>query len=434
MPNLDLLWSPDQMVELLNKRVLPNLGEPSTATGLTVKHLTYRPGRQCFALCEVEIARVPTGALRLVISFAKDHRLAEAFKKHYQRSRSRSAQAVYLEDTNCLFERFPFDWQIPSVAHLLDPPRLSALMTAAGLEPSITDSDDYAAQMVTYRPHEACVVAFPGVATTEGRGLIAKVVREKSKIRAFHRASIALRSAISDPRVWTPETFYPRRHSRMLLMQLATGRSVYDHALHSGNDEAKAAVRLAATALLAIHATPRELAPKGNWGVIHELQHTRNRTERARLAAPELATDVMEVLDEVALLAPTARERSVYLHGDYKGSQLLVDDGRIAVIDLDSVGGGDPAVDVGNFVADLHREAAYGERDDLRELGQVFLDTYLAGSERAGIADRAAVFRVIALVRMAIHGFRQQAHTYKDSASFRSQLLIAEARECLAAL
>ncbi len=434
MPDLDLLWSPARMIELLNTRVLPSLAESGIATGLTVKNLTYRPGRQCFALCELECGSSTADTIQLVISFAKDQRLEQAFRKRYLRRSRRRMQAVYLSDINCLFERFPFDWQLPAVAHLLDRSRLPRLMAAAGLDPSNSEAVDGVAEVVTYRPHEASVVTFPGVFSTEGRGLIAKVVREKGKMRAFHRASVALRSAISEPTVWAPETFLPRGQSRMLLMQRATGRSVYEHVVQSSSDEASAAVRLAATALLAIHATPRELAPKSRWGIRDELDHTLNRTARAQLAAPELAEEAVAVLEEVGPLIPDAKEQSVFLHGDYKGSQLLVDDGRIAVIDLDSVGRGDPAVDVGNFLADLHRAAVFGESDHPREYGRVFLATYLAGSERPGIEGRADLFRIIALVRMAIHSFRQQAHTYTDSSSFRSQLLLDEARECLAAL
>lgn len=435
MPDLDLLWSPSRMIELLNSRVLPNLAESRSATGLTVRHLTYRPGRQCFALCEVEFDSPAADTIRIVISFAKDQRLEEAFRKRYQRRGRRHQEAVYLADINCLFERFPSDWQLPGVAHLLDPKRLPRLMQASGLDASTAETPERAPEVVTYRPHEASVVAFPGVVSTEGRGLVAKAVREKGKMRAFHRASVALRSAISEPTVWAPETFLPSGQSRVLLMQLATGRSVYDHVVHSGIDEAKAAVDLAAKALLAIHATPSHLAPKSKWRVKDELEHTHNRTARARLAAPELAAGAIAVLNDVApLISDTKEKSSVFLHGDFKGSQLLVDDGRIAIIDLDSVGRGDPAVDVGNFLADLHREAVVGERNDPREYGRVFLDAYLAGSDRKGIAERAALFRVIALVRMGIHSFRQQAHTYADSRLYRSQLLIDEARECLAAL
>jgi aminoglycoside phosphotransferase (APT) family kinase protein len=64
---------------------------------------------------------------------------------------------------------------------------------------------------------------------------------------------------------------------------------------------------------------------------------------------------------------PDDRFETTFLHGDFKGTQVLIDAGRLAVIDLDSACVGDPAVDVGNMMADLHREAAFADTDYSRD-------------------------------------------------------------------
>lgn len=425
MPSLGVLWNHSALLDVINRDVANVLLGGKQARSIEVTHMTYRPLRQCFAVCHLQLA---DGEMRdLIISFAKDRRLQEVARKRYGGQR-RAGRAVFLPDLNCLFELFPYDWQVPSIATLFDAERFGRLLAAAGLGDAAAGAASVAPRALTYRPHEACVVEYPEVRLPSGAVLMAKTIADPERIRRFHRASEALRRSITDPDVWTPETFRPKREPRILLMEKAEGQTLF------GSVDAGSGAVLAAKALAAIHATPIRAGRRSLYDSLAGLAHTRARTKRVSLVAPEIAERARSLLARVEPRIEAYRARPMFLHGDYKSTQLLIDGGRIAIIDLDSFKVGDPAVDVGNFIADLRREVVVARRDDLRGVEQVFIDAYVARTGATGIEERARVFRIIALVRMAMHAFRQQAGAYSDDISFAPEALIREAEECLQAL
>jgi hypothetical protein len=113
----------------------------------------------------------------------------------------------------------------------------------------------------------------------------------------------------------------------------------------------------------------------------------------------------------VAAARPAAGE-AVHLHGDVHPRNLLVDGGRLALIDLDQAGAGQPAADLGSVLARLRQDRWLGVVDPGRaaELGAGFLAAYAAAAPlpaaaplrwhtaAALLAERAlrAVNRVIA--------------------------------------
>jgi aminoglycoside phosphotransferase (APT) family kinase protein len=61
----------------------------------------------------------------------------------------------------------------------------------------------------------------------------------------------------------------------------------------------------------------------------------------------EVVAQVVEALDRVPGEAP------VLCHGDFKSDNLVVEDARLTILDLDRTGWADPAKDLGKFLADL---------------------------------------------------------------------------------
>ncbi len=90
------------------------------------------------------------------------------------------------------------------------------------------------------------------------------------------------------------------------------------------------------------------------------------------------------------------------IHRDYYPDQVLLGgEGRIVLLDLDLCAQGDPAIDVGNFIAHLTEWALRHTGDPLAlaELEDAFLDRYL---ELAGSSMRAAI-RVCTTLSLARH-------------------------------
>ncbi|OLE67932.1 MAG: hypothetical protein AUI36_06100 [Cyanobacteria bacterium 13_1_40CM_2_61_4] len=106
-------------------------------------------------------------------------------------------------------------------------------------------------------------------------------------------------------------------------------------------------------------------------------------------------------------------------------------------MDFDRTCLGDPAIDVGAFMAQCDKEALATGRDQLRQLADSFLDDYAsyAGEVDEGLRHRARLMRVLALVRLAVRTFQYAPLAYaRDGTSARSELLLHEAATCLAEL
>ena len=101
---------------------------------------------------------------------------------------------------------------------------------------------------------------------------------------------------------------------------------------------------------------------------------------------PEVAASVMDCLDARARFPePVTR---VVCHGDFTPSQVLLDGGTPGVVDLDTLCLGDPALDLGRFLAHLHLLSAKVGGDDaaglVDDLAHDFLRAYGEGSGPAG--------------------------------------------------
>jgi aminoglycoside phosphotransferase (APT) family kinase protein len=68
------------------------------------------------------------------------------------------------------------------------------------------------------------------------------------------------------------------------------------------------------------------------------------------------------------------------LHGDFNATQVLLAGGRVAFLDFDRAGRGDPALDLGNFLAVLEHDALAGDIPPVRveRAGEALLEGYRA--------------------------------------------------------
>jgi len=82
----------------------------------------------------------------------------------------------------------------------------------------------------------------------------------------------------------------------------------------------------------------------------------------------------------------------VFLHGDFAPAQLLWRGGRIVILDFDRTTRGDPALDLGNLLAQLYRSALRkpGRLGEFAALRATLLDAY----QRASASDRGLAERV----------------------------------------
>ncbi len=153
------------------------------------------------------------------------------------------------------------------------------------------------------------------------------------------------------------------------------------HCLAAGNGQQ--AVSLAGQWLSIFHATP----PPTDVKVEAPVQIVRKVGRWCEEIQPYLASSKRRRLDEAqGALQTLASQIPVYspalIHRDFYPANVLWDGQRIWVLDFDQLCLGDPALDVGHFLAHVQNVAfrATGRADSLAVAGAVFLRSYLRGN------------------------------------------------------
>ncbi|MDX1698294.1 MAG: phosphotransferase, partial [Thiohalobacterales bacterium] len=142
----------------------------------------------------------------------------------------------------------------------------------------------------------------------------------------------------------------------------------------------------------------------------------------------ERSGEIEQLRNDLASQLEAKTEMKGLVHGDFHPANVLVDDTRITLIDLDQMALGDPLVDVGRFLAS-QRIAALRVHGDIGGLScdaDHFLERYLANSGED--ESRVRLFEAAALMTSAATGFRLQRPGWEDSAS----MIIDEARRVFA--
>jgi aminoglycoside phosphotransferase (APT) family kinase protein len=177
------------------------------------------------------------------------------------------------------------------------------------------------------------------------------------------------------------------------------------------------AVALAGQVLRVLHespAGPESLRDKAGPDVVHaEAEETLRAGEHLRALLPDVGPTYEDaVSDLVERLDRTPGEAAVVSHGDFKSDNIVVDDGRLTLLDLDRAAWADPARDLGKFLADLSWWCP--DRADVDALATSFRDGYGACDQaRWGRALLwAALFRLrMTARRLPVHdaGWTEQA-------------------------
>lgn len=134
-------------------------------------------------------------------------------------------------------------------------------------------------------------------------------------------------------------------------------------------------LRRIAAGLAALHRA--DLYPARVWRVADEGA----KLERARSALqrfyPVLRREIAATLGPLCASVPPESERLVPVHGDFHCNQILVQEDRVAVIDFDLFGRGDPLHDVARFLSRL-RAYTHGKASEeaVRQATLSFLGTY----------------------------------------------------------
>lgn len=286
------------------------------------------------------------------------------------------------------------------LARALDPSWITPALQRA-LGPAWQDARLAPPRLLRHKPGRRALIAYDiardgGVETLIGKLRFRGLDRNGFEVqRALARRSPALLAPVSrtepsgtalDAALVVPEVVGSLPEIGLWLQRELPGASCCPQ-LRRGADR-QLAVRLA-DALACLHEMP--VATLRRWSVADELRVLAERLANARRDRPDLAARIDAVLS--ACHHHGARLPSTPLtgvHRDFHPGQVLIDGERLVLLDFDLYAVGDPALDVGNFIAHLTELALrrYHLADALEPLQLAFLARY---RRRRPMVSRAAI-------------------------------------------
>src|SRR5207249_10320211 len=139
LPFLEMAWSPSQMQQFLNQRVLPAAWPGQHVPAVASEDTAYKPGKECEILYSLQFAAPARGQSRWVaVTFANATKLGAIYRHHSGGdgvAQPTSRPAVFLPESGCLVEFFPRDCALPYLARALQPREVASLLCTGRSEP-----------------------------------------------------------------------------------------------------------------------------------------------------------------------------------------------------------------------------------------------------------------------------------------------------------
>jgi len=293
----------------------------------------------------------------------------------------------------------PLDPRFPQLIRLSDPRHVAAMLAGPR---SQTSSVRYRITTIRYRPGERHVLRYepsgaPGAPT---RAVFAKLSRREADVGgAFDvatRLADRLEASGEGTRALRPLAAFAE--DGVILFPEVAGRPLSE-LLRCRQDGLIWYLRRAGRALRALHAAPASLTSAlGGRDFATEVEAVRRASEHICALVPRTGAAITGTLERArSVYDRLPPEAPTFIHGDFKADHLWVSGGGLTVLDFGSCAIGDPALDVGKFLADLRWWSALSGRGSA-SMRRAFLESY--GTE--GLL-RVRVYEALFLVMFAAH-------------------------------
>ena len=439
LPFLEMAWSPSQMQEFFNHRVLPPVWPGQEVTSVAIDDVTYRVGEQCELLYALQFADPSRGQSRwAVVTFAKKKKLREIYQRHYgggggASTRPTPCPVMFLPEYGCLVEFFPLDWHLPFLARAMEPEEVASLLSQG--DPAAERLRGLPkVEVLRYRLRKRCTLRYTMDAQDSSgpKEVIGKVHSPVSLAVQVAQTQNTLREQGAAYGIIIPKPLRVMEEWGLLLMERIPGTMLQVVMKQAQTpQQPKEVIGLAAATLTNLHRLRFESQKVQS--LQSRAEKLRRRVGSLRLVAPLLAQEVDILLQQIERLgARFTVVTQTCVHGDFSPLQILIEKDQMGVVDFDSVCLGDPAIDVGNFMANLHSTAIRPARNAFRQLATHFLSEYQARLPEHRVADRVHLFLSLFLVRRALREFERRRYDYGQAdANSLPVLLLQEAAACL---
>jgi aminoglycoside phosphotransferase (APT) family kinase protein len=273
---------------------------------------------------------------------------------------------------------FDTDPQLPWLAMAVNRERMSRRFAA--LLPDGEGVEEFAISPIRYKPGSRCALRYR-LRTSSGEQLFfGKLLARDGDsfmdtVTALYRTS---RTTSAMPRIARPLAYWPE--VQMVVQASIAGGAELNERAFDPAEEKTARERWLHQAGFHLAGLHTAVEVEGRRRTIEDdlRELDEYKAPMARMA-PALATRFEALIEEIATLAGSQDEPPpVASHGAFRTDQMMIQDGRLVLIDLDSYCWANRARDAGNFLAYLSwkairrpQQAAFIER-----AGRLFLDGY----------------------------------------------------------
>lgn len=290
-------------------------------------------------------------------------------------------QAVIKREVNKKSAEPAFD--IPNLATALDPTRMQKpLATIAGyIDGQAHDVKVTRCELVRHKPKRRCMVRYDLLVSNSGflqRYSLLGKIRARSYDHKTYQLTRRLWQSEFGPhgldaiRVPQPVGAIPELH---MWLQRVVGAQTVTEQLECA--DAAELCRIAAATVAKLHKSGPLAGKVHSTG--NEIAILKKNLEFAKASIPRLAGRIERIEQACGNLAARLKPlNQTTIHRDFYPDQILVRDRAAWLLDLDLCSFGDPAIDIGNFLAHLQEASLrrYGHLHGYAHLENAFLSGY----------------------------------------------------------
>lgn len=294
------------------------------------------------------------------------------------------------------------DDALPNAIPATNPRQVTAAL-AAGLMPTgWSNTSVVALRVVRHKPGRRCLIEYDvqDQATGQVQGILAKMSRRPVARRDFQTQRSIYDAGFQQDAadgIYVPEALGVIDEWNMWLQRKVSG-TVATEILAGPHGPAVAGRIAASLAKLHTQGPP----PNRRHSLDDELNILRDRLEALKASRPQWKHRLEAVLAKCERIAANLSvTRSTPIHRDFYQDQVIVDGTNVCVCDLDLYCMGNPALDVGNFVAHLIEMGLreYDDPDFFTPSSATFVDAYCSlRSEKH--EPSIAVYTMLSLARL----------------------------------
>lgn len=390
LPELATLLDPEAFVETIKPHV-PDF-EPGSAR---VVYLKYKPGTNCLAAYKMQVGGREVDVYAKTFGPDADVKIGNAVRRMEKAGNSGSGRVV-LEGRAISVAFFPNDDKLKQLGKL-SKDRSQFMEEVVPDHPGLWGGD---LRTLRYKPERRYVaqVRVGG----EPRATL-KLYREDDYRTTRQNAGAFAESFKKSGSFRVADLLGSSEKYNAVAFEWQPGRPLGEALANP--DERPGALRIAGAALAELHSQPsdglRRLDREDEGEVLASL------VEPLVFNSPDMEEKIRALAE--ALVEGVSREPSPMrpIHGDFYEDQVLVGDGTATILDLDEAASGDPAADLGLFIAHLEKDAMLGHSG--REAVLSAADSLLEGYRGHGMdmnPERVRLYTAVGLFRLAPHPFR----------------------------